>query len=147
MTILSETAATQIARTYAHTDAALPASAYHVRRVDGGHDYYLVVCGEGENAQAEVTIDAETGKVLSVARLSGSGSTIRIDAATAIAHTGLGFNATADLVWCPCHASMSPLYPLWEVQDGGRTMFVDQAGAVWQELLPGGPGGKKPPDQ
>jgi hypothetical protein len=100
MPVLSEEAATQIARTYAHAEVASAAQAYRVRRIDSGHDYYLVVIGGRANVQTEVSVDAETGKVLSAAPLSGSGSTIRIDAATAVARAGLTLNAIASLPQC-----------------------------------------------
>jgi hypothetical protein len=139
--ILSEEAAVQIARTYARAEAASDARAFRVHRIDSGRDYYLVVIGGTASAQAEVSLDAETGKVLSSARLTGSGSTIRIDAATAVARAGAEPDAPAMLVWRPCRASMSPFYPIWQVGEGNRAVFVDQAGGVWQDLSPAGPGG------
>lgn len=143
MPILSEDAAAHIARAYVHEAAGLAAQAHRVRRIDGGHDYFLVVLGETGEPPAEVSVDAETGQVLGATPRLSSGSTLAIDAATAAARAGFGATAEASLVWRPSRASMSPFYPLWEVRSGTQTAFVDQTGAVWRDLQSGGPGGLK----
>jgi hypothetical protein len=143
MPVLSEDAAANIARAYIHETAGSAAQAYRVRRVDSGRDYYLVVVGEKARSQAEVLVDSETGKVLGASPPQVAGSTIAIDAATAATRAGFSATAQASLVWRPSRASMSPFYPVWEVKEGSLTVFVDQSGALWRELLPGGPGGEK----
>ena len=43
-------------------------------------------------------------------------------------------NASAELVWQPCQASLSPLYPLWRVSGATRSVFVDQQERCWVRL-------------
>jgi hypothetical protein len=43
-------------------------------------------------------------------------------------------DASAQLVWQPCHASLSPLYPFWRVTGPHGTRFVDQQERCWNRL-------------
>jgi hypothetical protein len=118
------------------------AQAWRVGRLDRPDAaYYLVVFGGERTATGVATVDALRGEVGVSARLPGRGPHLAVDAGRAADLAGLGTGAQVDLVWQPCRASRSPLYPLWRVRMGGRTIYVDQQGGVWRELEPGGPGG------
>ena len=116
--------------------------AWLVQRLDRVVDaYYLIVFGEGEAAIAVAAIDAQIGVVQASALLSGGGSPLNIDAEQAIAIARLGGPVQARLVWKPCRASLSPLYPFWELRTTEETVYIDQQGTVWRDLEPAGPGG------
>lgn len=98
---------------------------------------------EFEDAQGLVIalLDAATGVPKQTARLPAGGtSTIAVDEGEARRRAGAGAEASARLVWKPCQASRSPLYPIWEIRDGERVAYVDQRGRVWSELAVAGPG-------
>lgn len=124
-------------------DPRAGARAWHVRRLDrDGAAYYLVVFGEEDAAVAVATVDAAAGRVESSARLPGGGPHLVVGRARALELAGLGAASRAELVWRPCRASYSPLYPLWEVTGaGGARRFVDQQGGVWPSPGEAGPGG------
>jgi hypothetical protein len=124
----------------------LPASvtgrAWRTRRLDRpGDAYYLVVFGPEDAAVAVAAVDARSGEVQSSARLPGAAPLPVVDAARALELAGVGDGAQAELVWRPCRASRSPLYPLWEVRSGADPVYVDQQGKLWPQLDPAGPGG------
>jgi hypothetical protein len=147
MASLTPARAAEVARTALDVSRGAPASAWRVRRLDRAAEaYYLVVVGAPDAAEGVVAVDAATGTVRGSARLRGGGSTIGIDADRARTLAGAGSHDAAELVWQPCAASRSPLYPLWEIETGGIRVYVDQQGNVHRRLTPGGPGGRTDPD-
>ena len=110
------------------------AQAWRVERLDrAGEAYYLVVLGDDQNPIAVCAIDARTGATSTAARLSGGRPHLAIDSARARRIAGVN-DARAELVWCPCQASLSPLYPFWRISGSGATVFVDQQGKQWDRL-------------
>ena len=115
---------------------AVPAIVWPVTRLDRvGERYYLVVLGDDRAAVGVAAIKVGNGDVMSWARLSGTSPHLSVDASDAARLAGLG-EAAPELVWQPCQASASPLYPLWRVTGGGRSVFVDQQGKCWDRLAP-----------
>jgi hypothetical protein len=121
---------------------ATPARVWRVRRLDRElAAYYLVVFGPDAAAIAVAAVDAGDGRIQTWARLPGQRPHVEIDALRATEIAGLGPSSQAELVWRPCRASQSPLYPLWEVRAVMETVYVDQQGVIWRLLDPAGPGG------
>lgn len=121
---------------------AVGARAWRVRRLDRPeHAYYLVVFGNEGAAGAVAAVDAATGAVNVSARLVSGASPLAVDAAEAAALAAGGQDARVELVWRPCRASRSPLYPLWEVCTAAAVVYVDQQRAVWHDLGTAGRGG------
>lgn len=115
--------------------AQVTARAFRVRRLDRPQaGYYLVLFGEDDATIGVATLDAGSGEAMSSAQLPGRGPHISINQAQAVDLAGMGKDAHAEMVWKPCRATRSLLYPLWEIHDGTKTVFVDQQGTVWQEL-------------
>jgi streptogramin lyase len=79
-------------------------------------------------------VDAASGDVTESASLPGTEPHELLDAAAALERSGLSPDRRAQLVWRPSAASRSPLYPLWQIGDGGETVYVDQQGRVWSSL-------------
>jgi hypothetical protein len=127
-------------------DPLVPAHAHHVRRLDRpGADYFLVTLGAETATVGIVTLDARTGELQGSASLPGLHGHFAVDEEQARAAAGGG--TSAELVWCPSAASLSPLYPVWEVQTGEGLVYVDQQGNVWTSLPEAGRGGapSRPP--
>lgn len=132
MSTPTEERAIESARQTLATAAA--AAAHLVERLDRPDArYYLVLFGPPLASSAVAAVDAATGGVMSAARLSGKGPHLSVDAAQAQRIAALP-GARLRLVWQPCTASLSPLYPLWEASDAAATVFVDQRGKRWQTL-------------
>lgn len=141
MSEISIEAAITRARAETQVGATAPAQAWHTRRLDRpGESYYLVVIGYERAARALAVVDASSGAVKSSARLPGTGRHVIIGPEEAIDRAALGGNANAELVWQPSQVSRSMLFPFWEISRGNQTVYVDQLGNVWNELLPAGPG-------
>jgi hypothetical protein len=131
-----------IARAKIHADAAVPARAWQVRRLDRvGESYYLVVFGDEHSSTGVVAVGAAQGEIQTWASLPGQGPHLRLDSAAAIQRAGLADATSAQMVWKPCRATRSPLYPLWEIQGITKTVYLDQQGTLWSELPSAGPGG------
>lgn len=123
-------------------DQSVAARAWRVRRLDRpGESYFLVIFGTDDASVGIVAADAVTGEMLVSAALSGTGPHSLLDARDAVAAAGLDGLTTYELVWRPCQATRSMLYPLWRIEGAGREVYVDQSGKVWNELATGGPGG------
>lgn len=130
------------ARTNIGLDRSVPARAFHTRRLDKpGQAYYLVIFGESAGAVALGAVDAGSGAIQVTARLPGASAHLSIDGDQARRLAGLPEPAGAELVWRPCRASRSCLYPLWEIRSGSQTIYVDQQGGAWSDLDPPGPHG------
>ncbi len=98
-------------------------------------DYYLTEFHTGKDEKVIAVLDAATGSPIHSARLpAGAHSTITMGADDAKAHSDAGEDAIARLVWKPCNVSHSPLYPIWQVRQGTRVVYVDQGGRIWHEL-------------
>ena len=120
---------------------SVPVRGWAVRRLDQpGKAYYLAVFGEEDQAVAAAVVDLRDGIVEITAELTGS-TQLGVDESCALELAGLGAGSTAELVWRPCRASYSPLYPIWEVRKGSDVTYVDQHGRIWSMLVPSGPGG------
>jgi hypothetical protein len=118
------------------------ARAWRTRRLDRpDEDYYLVNFGPDAATTAVATVDAASGEIRSTARLPGAGPHLTVEATQAVELAGLDASAATELVWRPCRASRSPLYPLWEVRTSTQTVYVDQQRRVWPALDLTGPGG------
>ena len=123
-------------------DTSVAGHAWRIRRLDRpGDAYFLVVLGEAQAAVAVVTVGMHAGEIVASARLPGTGPHLAVDAGEALQLARLGENARAEMVWRPCRASLSPLYPLWEVRTDLETVYVDQQSKVWPALDSSGPGG------
>lgn len=117
------------------------AQAWRIARLDrAGEVYYLVVFGEKNASMAVAAVHAERGDVETSARLPGLRPHLSIEATSAKHLAGAGDSSIASLVWRPCSASRSPLYPLWEIRDESGCVYVDQQSRVWHALSPNGPG-------
>jgi hypothetical protein len=142
MAELSSENAIDSARAATGVDASVPARAWRVRRLDQPKDsYYLVVFGESRAAIALAAVGATRGEIQTWARLPGHGPHPTLEPNIAAERAGLAEGARAELVWEPCRASRSQLYPLWEISTAAKTVYVDQQGSVWPELVTSGPGG------
>lgn len=123
-------------------EESTPGRAWRVRRLDRPSEaYYLVQLGESNAAVGIATVDTYTGEVGVYASLPGVGAHMAVDVQLAIELGGGGEAAQAELVWMPCRASKSPLYPLWEVKTLGVVKYVDQQRRVLDKLEPARLGG------
>lgn len=115
----------------------LPATAHgeawHVRRLNAAGAYFLAHV-DGRVA----CIDATSGALMASASSAHAPVALTREAARALA--GVGPDATAELVWMPCAATLSMFDPLWAVARGAATAFVDQRGRLWPALAAAGPG-------
>lgn len=142
MTEISFDEAIARARAKMGLKATVAARVWRIRQLDRpGSAYYLIVFGEDQAAVAVAAIGAADGEIRASAHLPGHGPHLTIDATQAVTLAGLERSAQVSLVWQPCRASLSPLYPLWEVRTATETVYVDQQGLIWQELVAAGPGG------
>jgi len=121
-----------------------PARAWRVFPLsEATREYALVEFGERSAVVAVVAVDAQTGELLSSARLPGTGPHLAVGEASATGAAGRS-GTRVRLVWRPSRQSASPLYPLWEVSGSDPAeppVYVDHAGRVWPAIEPGGPGG------
>ncbi len=120
----------------------VPGRAWHVRLLQRpGEAYWLVVLGRVDASVGVACVDPVTGEVWTSAELPGRAGHVTVDAAQAKSLAAPGAPAEAEMVWMPCAASRSPLYPLWEIKTSDAVRYVDQQGRVWPDLRPGRPGG------
>jgi len=121
-------------------DPGEPARTWEVARRGGeGPGFVLVVFGPGGAASGVASVDPASGEVLAHGRLPGRVPHTPMSAEDARRAAGVGAAAEARLVWDPTSASRSPFYPLWELRDGERTVWVDAVrGDVWSDLFPAG---------
>lgn len=118
-----------------------PGRASKVQYLDGRRGYYyLVVLGDDEHSLAVAVVEASDGVVNTAARLPGENPHPQVGKTDAVSLSGLGEVNSVELVWKPCAASLSKLYPLWEVKNSTDTRYVDHAGNVHRKLTPAGPG-------
>ncbi len=112
------------------------AYAQRIRREDrpGDSFYFLVILGEPLRPRGVAAVDAATGDVMEWADLPGTRPHLTVKAPEAKSRAGFPGDAKAEMVWRPCRASRSPLYPIWRLSFGDRVAFVDQQGVVWDSL-------------
>ena len=67
------------------------------------------------------------------AHLRGRRPHLAVDEVLALRIANLA-GASIKLVWRPSRASMSPLYPFWQVTCSVAVVFVDQQGRCWDQL-------------
>lgn len=129
--------ASEKARQAIGVGSTVKATAWRVTRLDrNGEAYYLAVLGDDQAAIGVAAIKADNGDVMNWARLGGTQPHLAVDASRAAQIANIG-NASVELVWQPCQASRSPLYPFWRLASGSRSVFVDQQEKCWDRLVPG----------
>jgi hypothetical protein len=135
MVHISEASARDIARTVTNLPGGTEGHTWLVRRLDRQDEYYwLVALGSESAVEAVVAVEAADGKVMNYARLAPPGSFGLLSAEEAVrVLEEPGFQAV-ELVWMPCRASYSPLYPLWEVRTKDRTVYINQQRQMWEIL-------------
>lgn len=122
-------------------DAAVAATAWRSRREnDPGGSYYLVILGDPDRALGVAAVEASTGELMEWAKLPGTGPHLTTGPAEAMRHADAS-SGHPELVWRSCQASRSLLYPIWRVETGRGTVYVDQQGTVWDSLEPDETGG------
>ncbi len=139
---VSERQAIDLARTRLELGPEARARVFEVDRVASFEgSYYLLVFDEAGEAGGLAAVDAASGEVTNWATLPGGGAPIPLDAESARDRSGLGQGSRTRLVWTSFRGSRSPLYPVWEVSEPERTVYVDQQGGVWTSLAPSTRGG------
>jgi hypothetical protein len=134
--LTSEEASAQ-ARRAVGVGATVKATVWRVTRLDRNSEaYYLVILGDDDAAVGVAAIKADNGDMMGSAQLGGKHPHLSVDASRAAQIANIG-NASMELVWQPCRASKSPLYPFWRVASGPRSVFVDQQEKCWDRLAPG----------
>jgi hypothetical protein len=99
--------------------------------------YLLISFGPPEHSVGIAAVDLQSGNVLQRARLPGVGSHDVMPAEEAMKRADFPAGSRAQLVWDPTPASRSPLYPLWQISDADRRVWVDGVrGTVWKTLAP-----------
>ncbi len=138
---MEATTAVAIARKALGIPEEVSADVVRVRLLEGpAHAYFLVAFWPPDNTTL-ACVGEDSAELQSSAQLARNVPVLSVTARGAGELAGLGPTARRELVWKPCRASQSMLYPIWEVKDGVRTVYVDQQSVVWNELeakLPGG---------
>jgi hypothetical protein len=103
----------------------------------GARSYLLIVFGAPEHSVGIATVDLQSGNILQRARLPGVGAHDVMPAEEAMKRANFPAGSRARLVWDPTPASRSPFYPLWQISDADRRVWVDGVrGTVWKTLAP-----------
>jgi hypothetical protein len=109
-----------------------------VHRLDRPNQSYFLVELGGENTpDAVATVDSISGEVTHSARLPHPS---RLKTPQELLGENLGA-PDVTLVWQPCDASRSPLYPLWQIRTKDDLFYLDQSGQRWYQLQISGRGG------
>ncbi len=124
------------ARSALGLDATVPVWTWSIGRMQpGASAFVLVVFGQPERAVAIAAVDAVSGAVLESAHLPGRVPHALLSADEAVKRAGFGPGTEAQLVWDSSPASRSRFYPLWQLRNAGRTIWVDSIrGQVWPTL-------------
>ena len=142
MSEVSEPEAIALARARLELSPTTVASASRVARIDSpGGTYYLIVLGDPGAALGVAAVDAASGEVTHWATLPGERPHVLLDRETAARRARPSSGRKPRLVWRSSPASRSPFYPLWEVDTGEKTVYVDQEGRVWPSLESSAGGG------
>lgn len=108
-------------------------SAWRVRRLTAPGAYFLVHVDD-----RLACVEASSGTLMASA--ASPHTPVGISREAALARAGLGADASAELVWKPCAATMSMFDPLWLVRHGHESIFVDQRNKRWPTLPTTSPG-------
>jgi len=120
-------------------DDDITSQAWLVDRLDKpNHSYFLVELGK-ENAGGVATVDGVSGEVTHSARLQHEAHLKSPQ--DLLGKRSLRPTAEIKLVWRPCDASRSPLYPLWQIRTNENVFYIDQNGRRWDRLELTGRGG------
>ncbi len=107
-----------------------PAQVFFVQRLDlPDRAYFIVAFGGGQKRVC--TVDAR-GDVQQVARVADPATIVPVTEERARRLAGVDARAALRLVWRPCRASRSALFPLWEVSAGHVLVYVD----MFERVLP-----------
>ncbi|MFP3559164.1 hypothetical protein SB861_52315 [Paraburkholderia sp. SIMBA_049] len=129
--------AVALARNATSAAASMMPHVWQVERSDRiGEAYYLIVFGDEQAPTAICAVAANGGTIMASAKLGGTNRHIKVDETDALKIANLDAS-DAKLVWQPCRASFSPLYPFWRVSNPSRTVFIDQQGNCWDGLPSG----------
>ena len=121
-------------------EAGARAEACLVERLDHGSPYFLVTFGDAGVGGAIVMVDAADGSITSSATLERVDRPWMPDEAKAAQIARCSAVARARLVWRPSRATLSPFYPVWELECESGRVYVSRDGEVWHDLPPAGPG-------
>ena len=118
--------------------AAQQARVWEIGRMRASaRSFLLVIFGPPEHSVGIAAVDLPSGDVLQRARLPGVGSHNVMSAEEAMKRANFPPGSRAQLVWDPTPASRSPFYPLWQISDADRRVWVDGVrGTVWKTLAP-----------
>jgi len=118
--------------------AGQQARVWEIRRLRASaRSYLLIIFGPPGHSVGIATVDLQSGDVLQRARLSGADSHDVMSAEEAMKRADFPAGSQAQLVWDPTPASRSPFYPLWQISDADRRVWVDGVrGTVWKTLAP-----------
>ncbi|PYL07806.1 MAG: hypothetical protein DME33_09295 [Verrucomicrobia bacterium] len=120
-------------------DETIMSRAWAVRRLDRPTgSYFLVELGEKNMTGAVATVDRVSGEVTHSARLRGEA---HLKTPQELLGGDLRTDVEIKLVWRPCDASRSPLYPLWQIRTDEDLFYLDQNGQRWYRLESTGRGG------
>ncbi len=132
--MITKAHAIHIARSVVNLDPGLTADVFPVRRLDSKDDYFLIIFRDKEYSYGLVIIGIRSGEVKNSARIKSRLPYLTVDKSRALHLASLKSPAQAELVWKPCQASRSPLYPIWRVWSSNKEAFIDQGGRIWKEL-------------
>jgi hypothetical protein len=119
---------------------AITSRAWPVHRLDRPNDFYfLVELAEKNTAGAVATVNGVSGEVTHSAALRREAHLKTPQ--ELLGKENLGAGAEIKLVWRPCDASRSPLYPLWQIRTNENLFYLDQNGHRWDRLETAGRGG------
>ena len=136
--MISETEAIDIAYEFLGIQENKDAFGYLVWRLDQlDKAYWLVMIGSQQSIHTVANVDAASGALLEWANLSEPNTWSLLTPEQVSTFIGDIEVQEMRLVWKPCQASLSPLYPLWEVRITGNIIYVDHQGKIWHELSKG----------
>jgi hypothetical protein len=103
--------------------------------MDRAGEFYYLVLIEAKSGEASLAmVGGQNGAVDSFASVQPGQSMAPISPDRAARLANLDPADEIELVWMPCNASRSPLYPLWRIRRGEDLRYVDQRGVVFTEV-------------
>jgi hypothetical protein len=94
-------------------------------------DYVLVEFARDDGTLLVAIVDRETATVTHRAALpTAARGPVALSADAARRVAGASPDAPAGLVWAPCAATLSPFYPLWQIELAPGVRYVDQQGRL-----------------
>ena len=140
----SELAAIETARQKLTLGPSVAVSSWRISHLGPrGEDFFLLVFHKDHHDVGIAAVGIRTNEIMTSATLPGDGShpILSVEQALSKLHPRSSEGFRAELVWKPCRASRSPLYPIWRLWSSTEELFVDQCGQVWQHLEGLSPGG------